>query len=129
MYVSEDGSAGDGPWLPWEADVWESDGIVIRVDTRLSVVATKSSRSASLSDVHITSGWELATQEHRHDRVITSRFGLVASRENAVRILSACRAAISHAIQREGSIENIVVSSIVEEVVSDCNVPIVRLPR
>jgi hypothetical protein len=130
MYPSEGETNGERPWTPRESDVWNGDEINIScVDNRVSLVATKTTHSSPLSSEHFTSGWEIVFQERRNELDVTRRFGFVDTRENAVRFLNECRTAINRAIQNGGSINSVVVSSIVGEMISDCDVPIVRPPE
>lgn len=127
MYPSEGETNEERPWTPRESGVWNGDEIDISwADDRVSLVATKTTRSSSLSSGHFTSGWEIVFQERRNELDVTRRFGFVDTRENAVRFLNECRTAINRAVQNGESIDSVVVSSIVSEMMDDCDVPIVR---
>jgi hypothetical protein len=109
---------------------WDDDTIVVSCgDGRVSLVATKTSHAGYHPDERFSSGWEISCRERRNELVDTRQFGLIDTRENAVQFLNECRAAINRAIQRGGSIDSVAVSSIVDGLVTDCDVPIVQPPE
>lgn len=110
--------------------VWDDDTIVVSCgDGRVSLVATRTSNAEYLPDERFSSGWEISCRERRNELVVTRQFGLVDTRENAVQFLNECRSAINRSIQRGESIDSTVVSSIVDGLSTDCDVPIVRPPE
>lgn len=126
MYSSD----RERPWTPLGSGVWEGDEITIPcADDRISLVAARTSRSSYAPDRDFTSGWEIASREQQNELVVTRQFGLVNTRENAVRFLDECRAAINRAMQEGESIDSLVVSSIVDGLMTDSDVPIMRPPE
>lgn len=106
---------------------WDDDTIVVSCgDDRVSLVATRTSHAGYLPDERFGSGWEISCRERRNELAVTRQFGLVDTRENAVQFLNECRTAINQSIQRGESIDSAVVSSIVEGLATDCDVPIMR---
>jgi hypothetical protein len=129
MYPSEGGSDEERPWTPWGFGARDDDRIAIPCgDDRVSLIATRT-RASSLPGERFSSGWEISCRERRNELVVTRQFGLVDTRENAVQFLNECRAAINRAVQRGESIDSVVVTSIVDELATDCDVPIMRPPE
>lgn len=109
---------------------WDDDTIVVSCgDGQVSLVATRTPHAEYFPDERFGSGWEISCRERRNELVATRQFGFVDTRENAVQFLNECRAAINQSIQHGGSIDSAVVSSIVDGLSTDCDVPIMRSPE
>ena len=129
MHPSEDGSDEEHSWTPWGFGAQDDDRIVMSCGgDRVSLVATRT-RASYLPGERFSSGWEISCRERRNELMATRKFGLVDTRENAVQFLNECRTAINRAVQRGESIDSVVVSSIVDRLVTDCDVPIMRPPE
>lgn len=129
MYPFKDGSDGEQSWTGGFG-VGDDDTIVVSCgDGRVSLVATRTTNAGYLPDERFSSGWEITCRERRNEIVVTHQFGLVDTRQSAVQFLNDCRGAINQAIQRRGPIDSTVVSSIVDKLATDCDVPIVRPPE
>jgi hypothetical protein len=129
MYPSEGGSDEEQPRTPWGFGAQDDDRIIISCgDDRVSLVATRT-RASYLPRERFSSGWEISCRERRNELVVTRQFGLVDTRENAVQFLNECRTAVNRAVQRGESIDSVVVTSIVDRLATDCDVPIMRSPE